>query len=78
MKKFVEVIHSDGALKSMIPLNMHLGEVTARDLSYETESLTYIYSSRYQTNLLFMQFHYKPVSRLIPQKYKSNDHETGA
>jgi hypothetical protein len=78
MKKYVEVINTDEALKSMIPLNVFLGDVSERDRSYETDSLTYIYSSRYQTNLLFIQLHYKHVSRLLPKKYKSNDHETGA
>jgi len=76
MKKFVEVIANDAALQSMIPLNMFLGEVTDRTRSYETNALTYIHSSRYHTNLLFIQLHYKHISRLLPKPYKSIDHDT--
>ena len=78
MKKFVEVIQADEALKSMIPLNMFVGDVSDRDRSFETNQLTFIHSSRYHTNLLFMQLHYKHISRLMPVTFKSNDHDAGA
>jgi hypothetical protein len=77
MKKFVEIINNDDSLKSMIPLNIFLGDVSKRELSYESENITYIYSSRYQTNMLFVQSYFKHISRLMPKTFNNDENGSG-
>jgi hypothetical protein len=71
MKKFNEVIKKEQTLKAIISLNIFMGEVSKSEKSYENHEINYIHSSRYQTNILFMQAYFKPISRLSSKKFKN-------